>query len=149
MIIRIFENESVQCELDDTLPVLRHRWKKEPTAEVFKNNLLKIRDAYNELKHSYANLAWLADTTLLGELDEETEKWLVHVWEHLLFENAGLKIHAVILGSNIFADYPMEQFKADSEQKFEKFNVHLGVFSHEQDAYRWIREQQVLIKADR
>jgi hypothetical protein len=145
MIINVSENEYVKCELDDSLPVLQHRWKKEPPGEAFKANLIKILESYSELKNSYTNLAWLADTTLLGELDEWTEKWLVDVWEHLLFEKAGLKIHAVILGSNIFADYPMEQFKADAEKKFKQFNVHLGVFSTQADAYRWIREQQVLI----
>jgi hypothetical protein len=145
MIISLFENEYVQCELDDSLPVLQHRWKKEPSAETFKVNLIKILDSYNKLKNSYTNLAWLADTTLLGELDEWTEKWLVDVWEDLLFEKSRLKIHAVILGSNIFADYPMEQFKSDAEKKFKQFDVHLGVFSNRADACRWIREQQVLI----
>ena len=145
MTIRLFENEYVECQLDDSLPVLQHRWKKEPSAEAFKANLIKILQSYNELKNSYTNLAWLADTALLGELDEWTEKWLVDVWENLLFEKSNLKIHAVILGSNIFADYPMEQFKADAEQKFKRFNVHLGLFSNQADACRWIREQQVLI----
>jgi hypothetical protein len=146
MILKIFENESVICELDDSLPVLRHRWKQETTGENFKANLLRILEEYETLKNSYAMLAWLADTTLLGELDEDTEQWLVHTWEDLIFREAEVKIHAVILGSNIFADYPMEQFKTSAEQKFEVFNVHLGVFSNIQDAYRWIRDQQEIIK---
>jgi hypothetical protein len=101
-------------------------------------------DEYNILKASYGNLAWLADTTLLGELDEETEQWLVEEWEVMIFSKAGVKIHAVILGNNIFADYPMEQFKKDSEQKFEIFNVRLGVFSNQQEAYRWIQQQLIV-----
>jgi hypothetical protein len=28
--------------------------------------------------------------------------------------------------------------------KFEKFNVHLGVFSNQPEAYEWIRQQQLL-----
>jgi hypothetical protein len=146
MIISIFENEWVICELDDSLPVLRHSWKRETTGEDFKANLVKILDEYEALKHSYAMLAWLADTTLLGELDEDTEQWLVDIWEELIFKQAQVKIHAVILGNNIFADYPMEQFKTDAEQKFEVFNVHLGVFSNLEEAYRWIRDQQVIIR---
>ncbi len=39
MIIGIFENEFVKCELDDGLSLLRHRWLKEPSAEEFKKNL--------------------------------------------------------------------------------------------------------------
>jgi hypothetical protein len=148
MIINIFENEWVVCEMDDSLPVLRHRWKQEATGETFKSNLLRILEEYETLKLSYAMLAWLADTTLLGELDEDTEEWLVDTWEDLIFKEAQVKIHAVILGSNIFADYPMEQFKADAEQKFEVFNVHLGVFSNLEEAYRWIRQQRLLIKEE-
>lgn len=145
MIIRIFENEFVTCEVDDSLPVLRHRWRRETKGEEFKSNLLKILEEYKVLKNSYARLAWLADTMLLGELDEETDQWLVEVWEDLLFVKGGVKIHAVILGSSIFADYPMENFKLDAEEKFEVFNVHLGVFSNQQEAYHWIRQQQLLI----
>lgn len=145
MIISIFENEHLNCELDDSLPVLRHRWKRATDGEAFRSNLLKVLEEFKKLKHSYALLAWLADTTLLGELDEETERWLVDVWEDLLFAQREVKIHAVILGNSIFADYPMENFKQDAEQKFQDFDVHLGVFSNQQEAYEWIKAQQLLI----
>lgn len=145
MIINIFENESIVCELDDALPVLRHRWKHNMEGAPFRNYLMKVLEEYKKLKHSYSLLAWLADTTLLGELDEETELWLVDVWEDLLFAQREVKIHAVILGNSIYADYPMENFKLDAEQKFKDFDVHLGVFSNQHDAYTWIREQQLVI----
>ncbi len=141
MLIRIFENEFVRCELDDQLPVLRHRWLSAPQGEEFKSGLLRILEEYIQLRKSYDKLAWMADTELLGELDEEIELWLVNVWEELLFGKAGVKVHAVILGSSIFADYPMEKFKLDSEEKFKLKNIRLGVFSNEQEAYNWIKQQ--------
>ena len=149
MILKIFENEFLLCELDDEMPVLRHRWKKEPSASEFQSNLLKVLSEYETLKKSYAKLAWLADTTHLGELDEETEDWLVNVWEDLLFRKAEVKIHAVVLGDNIFADYPMEQFKKRAEEKFRQFDVRLGVFSNLKDAYSWVTEQQIIIREHR
>ena len=149
MIIGIFANEYLTCELDDSLPVLRHTWKTSPGGEAFKSNLLKVLQEYKKLKASYSQLAWLADTTLLGELDEETEQWLVEVWEDLLFAKREVKVHAVILGNSIFADYPMENFKQDAEQKFKDFDVSLGVFSNQDEAYEWIREQQMGISKDR
>ncbi len=145
MIINIFENEALTCELDDSLPVLRHRWKHAPDGEEFTSNLLKILGEFKKLKESYSMLAWLADTTLLGELDEDTEHWLVDVWEDLLFAQREVKIHAVILGNSIFADYPMENFKQDAEQKFKDFDVHLGIFSNQHEAYQWIKEKQLLL----
>jgi hypothetical protein len=69
--------------------------------------------------------------------------------EGLLFKKSGVKIHAVILGNNIFADYPMEKFKKQAEEKFEESDVRLGVFSNEQSAYRWVSQQQVLIREHR
>lgn len=149
MIINIFDNEFLSCELDDSLPVLRHRWKHATDGEDFRSNLLKVYAEFKKLKDSYSMLAWLADTTLLGELDEETEAWLVDVWEDLLFGQRVVKIHAVILGNSIFADYPMENFKQDAEQKFQSFDVHLGVFSNQEEAYQWIREQQLVITKDK
>lgn len=139
MRIDIVDTEYVKCELDDTIPVLRHRWKKAPPDDVFKTGLITIAGHYRDLKKSYHNLAWLADTEQLGELSEDVEDWLVNVWEDLLFRQSGVKVHAVILGASIFADYPMEKFKMDAEEKFKAYNVHLGVFSHELEAYEWIR----------
>ncbi len=149
MIINIFENESVVCELDDSLPVLRHRWKHIMDGADFRTNVMRVLEEYKKLKKSYALLAWLADTTLLGELDEETEDWLVTEWENLLFAQREVKIHAVILGNSIYADYPMENFKTDAEQKYEAFDVHLGVFSNLEDAYAWIREKQLQLMPDK
>jgi hypothetical protein len=139
MILRILDNEYVTCELDDSLPVLKHRWKKPLPGNIFRDTLLAILQRYMELSKSYTNLAWLADTQLLGEVDKETEKWFAEVWDDLLFNKAGVKIHAVILGEDIFADYPMEKFKNNAAEKFKTHQVQLEVFSDEQEAYDWIR----------
>ena len=59
----------------------------------------------------------------------------------MLFEDAGVKVHAVILGSDIFADYPMELFKKSSVHKFNEKGVKLGVFPNERRAYEWLNNQ--------
>ncbi len=141
MVIGIFENEFVHCELNEDIPVLRHRWLRPPPGEEFKFNLKRIQEEYIQLKKTYKNLAWLADTELLGELDLEVEQWLVDEWERMLFDTAGVHVHAVILGASIFADYPMERFKSDAEQKYLSKNIHLGVFSNESEANAWIQTQ--------
>ena len=139
MIIQVYQNDLVTCELDDSIPVLRHRWTKEPTDEQFETGLIELARLYRELSKPYKNLAWLADTKLLGELSAEVEEWLENTWEDVLFRESGVTIHAVILGENIFADFPMEKFKMDAEEKFINLNVHLGVFSNQQAAYDWMR----------
>jgi len=139
MIIQVYQNDLVICELDDSIPVLRHRWTKEPTGEQFESGLIEIARHYRDLKKAYKNLTWLADTKLLGELSSEVEHWLENIWEDVLFRESGVTIHAVILGENIFADFPMEKFKMDAEEKFINLNVHLGVFSSETAAYDWMK----------
>lgn len=134
----IFEDDFVICELDDSLPVLKHRWKKEPTGKHFRETLLLILEHFKEFNKTTEDLAWLADTQLLGELDRETEQWLANTWDDLLFNQAGVKIHAVILGDDLFAEYAMEKFKMDSEEKRDR-DVQLGVFIDEEEAYDWIR----------
>src|SRR5690606_36784326 len=141
MVMLISDNEFLSYELDDSLPVLRYYWKKAPTGEQFRSELVKVLEEYKKLKPTYGERAWLADTAELGELDEKTENWLVEGWEDVLFVKEGVKIHAVILGESISADYPMETFKQDPEQKFQAYNVHPGVFSTNEDAYAWIKEQ--------
>ncbi|HNP96338.1 MAG TPA: hypothetical protein PKJ63_11945 [Cyclobacteriaceae bacterium] len=139
MVQLIFENEYVVCELDDSLPVLRHRWKKETPGEIFRENLVAIQKQYLKLSKVYDYLAWLADTQALGEVDEETEKWFKDAWEDLLFNEAQVKIHAVVLSEDFYAEYPMEKFKLDAEDKFKSQGVQLGVFEEEEEAYDWIR----------
>ena len=135
----VFENEHVICELDDALPVLKHRWKKEIPGPIFRENLIIIHQHYLKLSKIYDYLAWMADTKLLGEVDEETEQWFKDTWEDLLFNKAQVKIHAVILSEDFYAEYPMEKFKLDAEDKFKNQGVQLGVFTEEDEAYDWIR----------
>lgn len=135
----VFENEYVICELDDSIPVLKHVWKKEMPGKIFRENLVTIQQHYVELAKVYDHLLWLADTQLLGEVDQETEEWFSNVWEDLLFSKAQVKFHAVILGEDLFAEYPMEKFKFHAEEKYKKHNVQLGVFSDEEEAYEWLR----------
>jgi hypothetical protein len=135
----LFENDYVICELDDSLPVLKHRWKQETPGEQFKENLIAIHELYLQYSKTHDHLAWLADTQLLGEIDEETENWFSEVWEDLLFRIGNVKFHAVILGEDFFADYPMEKFKMNAEERFKELDIQLGVFSDEDEAYDWIR----------
>ena len=102
---------------------------------------MRILEEYIQLRKTYHNLAWLANTELLGELDQEVEEWLVSEWERLLFDEAKVQVHAVILGASILADYPMERFKMDAEEKYKSRNIHLGVFSNDAEAYAWIKAQ--------
>jgi hypothetical protein len=74
MIIGIFDNEFVTCQLDDSLPVLMHRWKQAPPSEEFEFTLKRILDEYKIRVKTYPTLAWLVDAALLGELDEKVEK---------------------------------------------------------------------------
>jgi hypothetical protein len=134
----VFEDEFVIVELDDSLPVLKHRWKKEPSGQHFREMLVKILGYYQQYCRKYNDLAWLADTQLLGELDEQTEKWLADVWDEKLFGEGGVKFHAVILGDDLFAEYAMEKFKMEAEKKRDR-DVQLGVFIDEEEAYDWIR----------
>lgn len=135
----LLENDYVICELDDSLPVLKHRWKQETPGDIFKENLIAIHDLYVQYSQTHEHLAWLADTQLLGEIDEDTENWFSEVWEDLLFRIGNVKFHAVILGEDFFADYPMEKFKMNAEERFKELNIQLGVFSDEEEAYDWIR----------
>ncbi len=137
---KVFENQHVTCVLDESIPVLKHRWQGAPPEGQFRKCLVAILDEYKKLKPAYPNLKWLADTELLGELSEEDEKWLTQEWDRMLFHDAGVRVHAVILGPDFFADYPMEKFKSSSEKKFQEIGARLEVFLDEEGAYDWLRD---------
>lgn len=137
----IFENDHVRCELEQERSLLRHTWLKKPTSELFRSNLLQVLEHYNQLKGDFENLKWLADTVKLGELSHDDEVWLEDIWDPLLFQEGGVKAHAVVLGSDIFADYPMEMFKLSAVQKNSELGVELEVFSSLDKAYEWLEER--------
>ena len=139
MVRLVYENEYVICELDDSIPVLKHQWKKETPGIIFRENLVVIQQYFIEYCKDYERLMWLADTELLGEVDQETEDWFINVWEDLLFIKAKVKFHALILGEDLFAEYPMEKFKLHAEEKYKAHKVQLEVFSDEEEAYEWLR----------
>lgn len=136
----LLDNDLVRCELDKTIPVLKHQWLKKPSSEAFRSQLMDIQKIYLEQKKEHANLKWLADTALLGELTSEDERWMEETWERLLFVEAELKVHAVILGDDIFADYSMEHFKLEADKTFKEKGVKLGIFLDEEKAYAWLKD---------
>ncbi|MGK7391067.1 MAG: hypothetical protein ACNS60_11980 [Candidatus Cyclobacteriaceae bacterium M2_1C_046] len=142
----IFENEYVKCVLDESIPVLKHRWLKEPPGFEFKKNLKLILSEYDEIEGNYDNLMWLADTKELGEISEEVEEWLNEEWDNKLFKESNVKVHAVILGEDIFADYPMEKFKIVAEEKFKTQGIKLGLFSEENEAYDWLKSKKPVVR---
>lgn len=140
MVTTILENDRVICELDDSVPVLRHKWLQNTKGEDFRNQLVEIQGEYLKLKDDHPGLKWLADARELGELTSEDDKWLETEWEKLLFVDAGVKVHAVILADDIYADYSMEKFKTMANKKYEEEGVSLGVFLIEENAYKFLKE---------
>jgi hypothetical protein len=141
MQIDLKEDELIKIFIDTEIPVLIHSWLREPSEAEFKAGLIELQKVYLEQKKSYENLKWLADTKLLGQRSYEEEQWLEKVWEQLLFEEAGVKVHAVILGDDIFADYSMEKFKSLAAKKHQEDGVELGVFLNEENAMSWLKER--------
>ena len=135
----LVKNEWLVISLDPEIPVLMHRWLKEPDAETFKEQLVQVQEKYLAVRDDFENLKWLADTKLLGQRSFEEEQWLEETWEKLLFEDAGVKVHAVILGDDIFADYSMEKFKSIAAKRYKEAGVRLGVFLTEEDAIEWLK----------
>jgi hypothetical protein len=136
----LLENEWIRVKIDEDVPVLIHQWLQEPSPEVFKEELQSVQKIFLDKKNEFVGLKWLADTKLLGQRSYEEEQWLEQTWEKLLFEDAGVKVHAVILGDDIFADYSMEKFKAMAAKHYEEKGVKLGVFLTEENAMNWLKE---------
>jgi len=138
MTTKILEREYLICELDDTVPVFKHRWLRNPTSEEFLDGLTSIQKEYLKVKDNYEELKWLADTQRLEELEPEVKQWLNEEWDQMLFIEAGIKTHAVVRGPDLYADYPMEIFKLVAAKKYNELGIKLEVFEHEEEAYEWM-----------
>jgi hypothetical protein len=65
------------------------------------------------------------------------QKWLDEIWNELLFVQADVKTHAVIIGEDAFAKYVMDKFKNSMNQKYKSKNIILETFKNEAAAYSW------------
>ncbi|MES2732568.1 MAG: hypothetical protein V4714_12495 [Bacteroidota bacterium] len=137
MIKTIFEERLISCYLDDSIPVLTHRWKSHATAEKFRAILIQLSETFKELKQEYPDLTWAGDTTNLGALSLETQGWLKENWTPILIE-AGVKYHALIVPKDVFAKFAMNKFK-DNLTHHHKKEIILQQFPDEDTANEWLR----------
>lgn len=136
----LFENEFVKCQFDEENKILRHIWIANAKGDDFRNNLLKILDSYKILKKDNPVLHWLGDTSKLSVMSLTDQKWLDETWNELLFVDAGVKTHAVIVSADAFAKYAMEKFNKTMNQKHADNDVISKTFKDEETAYEWFRE---------
>ncbi len=140
MVRTILEREYLICQLDESVPVFKHTWLRNPTSEEFRDGLTTMHREYIKRKGDFTDLKWLADTKMIEELDAEVKEWLNSEWDRMLFMEAGVKTHAVIRGPDLYADYPMEIFKFISTKKYKDLGIKLEVFENEEQAYEWLNK---------
>ncbi len=135
----LFKESYLECFIDSDAKVLFHVWLTKPTNEQFKQGLTKVFDQYQIQKKQISPLHWLGDTRLLGVISIENQGWLDKVWNDMLFIKAGVKTHAVIIGTDVFAKYAMEKFKTSMQAKYNDKDLRLETFPDKESAYKWFK----------
>ncbi len=138
--ITLFEEEFLVCKFDEDNKILYHIWLDKAKGEAFRNSLLKVLNHYKTLKSDHPVLHWLGDTRNLSVLPLDDQKWMDETWNELLFVDAGVKTHAVIIGDDAFARYAMDKFKNTMNQKYASKNIILETFKDETAAYNWFKK---------
>jgi hypothetical protein len=135
----LFSEDSLDCFFDDEAKVVFHVWKRKPKGDEFRSGLTKVYNEYVKHKKSNPVLHWLGDARLMGVLSLEDQSWLDKVWNEMLFVKAGVKTHAVIIGTDIFAKYAMEKFKKSMLAKYADQNLLMETFPDKEAAYKWFK----------
>lgn len=135
----LFSEDSLDCFFDEDANILFHVWKRKPKGDEFRTGLSKVREEYINLKKTNPVLHWLGDTRLLGVVSIEDQGWLDKVWNEMLFVKAGVRTHAVIIGTDIFAKYAMEKWKKSMQSKYTAQQLQLETFPTKEDAYKWFK----------
>lgn len=135
----LFEEEFLLCKFDEENKILYHIWLDKVKGDLFRNSLLRVLNYYKNLKTEHPILHWLGDTRNLSVLPLDDQKWMDETWNELLFVDAGVKTHAVIIGNDAFAKYAMDKFKNTMNQKYESQNIALETFKDEAAAYSWFK----------
>lgn len=136
----LFEEDHLVCHFDEENRIIYHIWRDKAKGDKFRNGLLKVYDAYIALKKEHPGLHWLADTRKLSVLPLGDQQWLDATWNELLFVQAGVKTHAVIIGDDAFAKYAMEKFKNTMNERYSNQKIKLETFKDEPEAYTWFKK---------
>lgn len=136
----LFEEDFLVCRFDEDNNILYHVWLDKVKGNMFRDGLLKVLDIYINLKKEQPLIHWLGDTRKLSVLPMDDQKWLDEIWNELLFVEAGVKTHAVIIGDDAFAKYAMEKFKKTMNERYAEQKIKLETFKDEEEAYEWFRE---------
>jgi hypothetical protein len=135
---KLFAREYIDCFLDEETSLLFHVWLRKPTSAEFRDGLLSVAKEFTDYKTKTGKrLNWLGDTRNVGVLSIEDQGWLDKVWNETLFVKAGVKNHAVIIGTDVFAKYAMEKFKNNMITKYAGHNLHLETFENKEAADKW------------
>jgi hypothetical protein len=142
----LFSEDCIDCFFDEDSKVLFHVWKSKPKGDEFRGGLTKVCNQYINLKKTQPVLHWLGDTQLLGVVSIDDQGWLDKVWNEMLFVKAGVKTHAVIIGTDIFAKYAMEKWKLNMQAKYAGQNLMLETFPSKDAAYKWFKSAEAELK---
>ncbi len=135
---KLFARDYLECFFDEDSMVLFHVWLRKPTSQEFMDGLTSVCNEFINYKNQHGTLLnWLGDTRNVGVLSIEVQGWLEKVWNEMLFVKAGVKIHAVIIGNDVFAKYAMEKFKNNMNTKYAGQNLYLETFVDKEAAYKW------------
>lgn len=133
----LFTRDYLECFFDEGPKVLFHVWKRKPTTAELKEGLTGVHTEFMNYKNQHGKLLhWLGDTRNLGVLSIDDQGWLEKVWNEMLFDKAGVKTHAVIIGTDVFAKYAMDKFKKNMQAKYGE-NLHVDTFVDKDAAYKW------------
>ena len=135
---QIFEEPYLECYLEDSVPVLAHRWKSHPNKDEFKSSLMKMIEHFKALRKDHPALTWCGDTTNLGVLSLETQNWLNEEWSQIMVK-AQLKYHALVVPKDVFAKHAMKKFK-DSIDSGHKEEIVISYFTEETAAFNWLKD---------
>jgi hypothetical protein len=138
----IFSEDFLDCFFDQEAKVFFHVWKRKPKGDEFRNGLTKVYNEYMSHKKQHPVLHWLGDTRLMGVVSMEDQTWLDKVWNEMLFVKAGVKTHAIIIGTDIFAKYAMEKFNKSMQTKYASQNLLMGTFPDKETSYTWFKESE-------
>jgi hypothetical protein len=138
----IFSEDFLDCLFDEDAKVFSHVWKRKPKNDEFRRGLTNVYNEYISHKKKHPILHWLGDTRLMGVVSLEDQSWLDKIWNEMLFVKAGVKTHALIIGTDIFGKYAMEKFNKSMQTKYASQNLQMGTFTDKEAAYKWFKDSE-------
>ena len=132
----LIKKSFAEFKFNPEIPCVEMHWNGFVKSDSFRGILEEARIHFENLKETYPNLGWLADTIKLRVISKEDRIWVENEYNPKLFQS-GLQYMAIVMPEEIFGQMSIKDIVSDNDKHVNTY--HMKLFDNEKEAKNWLK----------